>query len=243
MHLLFVDESGKPSDAVFAIGGVAVEGARWHELASGWSRALSAHGWPEDREIKWHGIRTGEVPPALADALFTALAEAPITCFVVVLRTVAAGREHPELVGSDEATYTTGLKFLAERFQRWLSRHDGHGALVLDSRLPDLDNRLRRHYERLRREGTEYVRLERLVDALLLGPSHHSIGLQAADLVVASARAARGRPGDASRWHRQLDPRFARHPDTGEVAGVGLVVWPPDPGRAVERPGKLFPAG
>jgi hypothetical protein len=67
------------------------------------------------------------------------------------------------------------------------------------------------------------VRLERLDDALLLGPSHYSIGLQAADLVVASG------------------PRLARHPDTGETDGVGLVVWPTDPGRVVERPGKLFP--
>jgi hypothetical protein len=240
VHQLFVDESGTPSDNLFAIGGVAVEGMRWHELRTGWADALSTYGWPEDREIKWHGIQTGEVPPDLADALFAAVAAAPITCFVVVLRTAAARKEHPELVSSSETTYTTGLKFLAERFQRWLSRRDGYGALVLDSRLPDLDNRLRRYYERLQREGTEYVRLERLVDALLLGPSHHSIGLQAADLVVACTRAARGRLGDASRWQRQLEHRFARHPDTGEVAGVGLVVWPRDPGPTVERPGKLF---
>jgi hypothetical protein len=241
VHLLFVDESGKPSDRDFAIGGVAIHGTRWHELRSGWSQVLSEHGWPDDREIKWHGIQTGEVPPALADALFAALAAAPVTCFVVVLRTLAARKEFRELVGSDEQTYTTALKFLVERFQRWLSRHDGHGAVVLDSRLPHLDNRLRRYYERLQREGTEYVRLERLVDALLLGPSHHSIGLQTADLVVASTRAARGRLGDASRWHRQLEHRFARHPDTGEVAGVGKVVWPREPGRVIERPGKLFP--
>lgn len=241
VHLLFVDESGRPSDTVFAIGGIAIDGGRWHELRSSWSEVLSTHGWPQEREIKWHGIQTGEVPPGLADALFAALAAAPITCFAVVLRTVAGKKESPELVGSDEATYATALKFLVERFQRWLSRNDSYGAIVLDSRLPELDGRLRRYYERLQREGTEYVRLERLVDALLLGPSHHSIGLQAADLVVASTRAARGRLGDASRWQRELEHRFARHPDTGEVAGVGKVVWPKEPGRVVERPGKLFP--
>jgi hypothetical protein len=27
--------------------------------------------------------------------------------------------------------------------------------------------------------------------------------------------------GDASRWHGQLMPRFATHPATGEVSGVG----------------------
>ena len=29
-----------------------------------------------------------------------------------------------------------------------------------------------------------------------------------------------------NRWHKQLLPRFARHPDTGEVDGVGSKVFP-----------------
>lgn len=241
MHLLFVDESGKPSDSVFAIGGVAVDGDRWHELRDTWRRVLIAHQWPEGREIKWHGIQTGDVPPGLADALFAGLADAPLTCFVVLLRPAAARKEAAELVASEEATYATALKFLAERYQRWLAHTGSYGALVVDSRLEDLDQRLRRFYDQLQRDGTEYLRLDRLVDGLLLGPSHHSIGLQVADLVVGSARAARGRLGDASRWQRQLDHLFARHPGTGEAAGVGRVEWPKDPGRVVERPGKLFP--
>lgn len=240
MHLLFVDESGKPSESVFAMGGVAIDGDRWQALRDTWHETLSRVGWPEGREIKWHGIQTGEVPPALADALFRALAAAPITCFVVVLRPVAGRRVAPELVSTDEMTYSTALKFLIERYERWLSRNNDFGAVVVDSRAEDLDRRLRRFYERIQRDGTEYMKLERLVDSLLLGPSHHSVGLQAADLVVGSARASRRGPGDASRWHRQLHARFARHPDTGEVNGVGLVVWPRDPGRVVEAPGKLF---
>lgn len=240
MQLLFVDESGTPADPVFALGGVAVDGDRWNELRDLWGGALAAHRWPHDREIKWHGVQTGQVPPALADALFAALAAAPITCFVVILRPPAARKEAPELVDSPDTIYATALKFLLERFDRSLARRGEHGSLVIDSRLPDLDERLRRFYERLQREGTEYVRLDRLVDALLLGPSHHSIGLQAADLVVGSARTARGRLGDASRWQSRLEPRFARHPDTGEVRGVGRVEWPRDPGRQVDLPGKLF---
>lgn len=53
-------------------------------------------------------------------------------------------------------------------------------------------------------EGTPYQRLDRIVDALFLGPSHYSVGLQAADLVVASTLAANGgQLADASRWHKQ----------------------------------------
>ena len=90
----------------------------------------------------------------------------------------------------DEDTYATALTFLAERFQRFLADRDSHGIMVIDSRRPEVDDRMRRFFERLQREGTPYQRLDRIVDALFLGPSHYSIGLQAADLVVASTLAA-----------------------------------------------------
>jgi hypothetical protein len=94
--------------------------------------------------------------------------------------------------------------------------------------------------KRLKREGTPYVQLDRIVDSLLLGPSHHSIGLQAADLVVASTLAARRGQGDASRWHKQLLPSFAVHPDTKTVEGVGLVEFPSRAKGAAPPPSKLF---
>ena len=203
--------------------------------------ALEAHRWPLDREAKWHGIRTGEVPPPLADALFAAVAGSDITCFVVVLRPLAGRKSHPELFASDEDTYATALMFLAERFQRFLADRDSHGVMVVDSRRPDVDDRTRRFFERLQREGTPYQRLERIVDALFLGPSHYSIGLQAADLVVASTLASSGgQLGDASRWHKQLRPRFARHPATGQIDGVGFKVFPGRIKGAEEPASKLF---
>jgi hypothetical protein len=231
VHILFLDESGKPSDRTFAVGGVCVAADRWGELRGRWNDALQAHGWPADREAKWHGIRTGEVPPPLADRLFAALADAPVTCFVTVLRPLAGRKRNEAWFASDEDTYATALTFLAERFQRFLSDRDSFGVMVVDSRSPDVDDRTRRFFERLHREGTDYLHLDRIVDALFLGPSHYSVGLQAADLVVASTLAAQdGRLGDASRWHRELLPRFARHPATGEIDGVGLKLYPDRPG-------------
>jgi uncharacterized protein DUF3800 len=243
VHILFLDESGRPGDRTFAVGGVAIAGDRWGELRARWEAALEAHRWPLDREAKWHGIRTGEVPPPLADALFAAVAGADITCFVVVLRPLAGRKSHPELFATDEDTYATALTFLAERFQRFLADRDSHGVMVVDSRRPDVDDRTRRFFERLQREGTPYQRLERIIDALFLGPSHYSIGLQAADLVVASTLAASGgQLGDASRWHKQLRPRFARHPATGHIDGVGFKVFPGRVKGEEEPPSKLFTA-
>ena len=239
MYILFLDESGKPGDRAFAVGGVTVAADRWAELRQLWESALKTHRWPIDRETKWHGIRTGEVPPALADDLFTAVCGAPVVCFVVVLRPLAGRKQHDALFATDEDTYATALTFLAERFQRFLADRDSHGVMVIDSRRPEVDDRMRRFFERLQREGTPYQRLDRIVDALFLGPSHYSIGLQAADLVVASTLAAQGQLGDASRWHKQLLPRFARHPATGEADGVGLKVYPSRLG-GEDPPAKLF---
>jgi hypothetical protein len=241
VHILFLDESGKPSDRTFAVGGIAVAADCWAELRARWEAALTAHRYPLDREAKWHGIRTGDVPPPLADALFEAIGAAPATCFVVVLRPLAGRKLNEGWFATDEDTYATALTFIAERFQRFLADHDSHGIMVVDSRRPEVDDRMRRFFERLQREGTPYQRLDRIVDALFLGPSHYSVGLQAADLVVASTLAAQGQLGDASRWHKQLLARFARHPATGKVDGVGLKVYPGRLG-AEEPAAKLFTA-
>ena len=240
MHLLFLDESGEPDGKSFALGGVAVRADEWQTVRLHWEKALSDQGWPLDKEPKWHGIQTGEVPPALADALFEAIAQAPVTCFVVVLRPIAGRREESEFFKTDEDTYATGLTFVGERFQRFLEDHDSYGVIVLDSRRSEVDDRMRRFFERIQREGTAYRELDRIVDSLLLGPSHRSLGLQVADLVVASTLKAQYAMGDASRWFRQLQPRFARHPGTGKIDGVGLKIYPPPVKGEEEAPSKLF---
>lgn len=242
MHLLFLDESGKPGDRTFALGGVAVRADSWHELQSCWNGALESCEWPLDKEAKWHGIKTGEVPPALADKLFEALGAAPITCFTVLLRPLA-GRQIDGLerfFADDEATYTTALTFIAERFQHFLVGEDSYGAIVLDSRHREVDDRMRRFFDRLQEEGTPFTGLDRLVDSLLLGPSHFSLGLQTADLVVACTLAGRSHLGDASRWHKQLLPKFASHPATGVVEGVGVKEFPPREHGESAPSGKLF---
>ena len=43
MHILFLDESGKPSDRPFAVGGIAVAADCWAELRARWEAALTEH--------------------------------------------------------------------------------------------------------------------------------------------------------------------------------------------------------
>jgi hypothetical protein len=224
MHLLFLDESGRlDQGGVFALGGIAVRDADWPELKELWQSALREAGWPLDREVKWHGIRTGEVPPAVADAVYELLARAPITCYVTLLDPEAGRASFPELF---EDAYATGLMFLAERFHRLLAAEEDVGVIVVDSRFREDDARLRRFLADLTEGGTPYVKFARIVEGLFLAPSHFSIGLQCADLVVAATAAAERGVGQGSGYLRRLEPRFAVHPATGEIAGVGIKRFP-----------------
>ena len=227
MHLLFLDESGQLSERkFFALGGVALRDSDWPALRQMWQETLAEHGWPSDREIKWHGIRKGEVPPVLADAIVATLARAPITCYVTLLDIVLGLEKEPDFFRTDEDTYATGLMFLAERFEHLLEGEDDLGIIVVDSRFREEDTRLRRFFADLQKDGTPYSRLDRIVEGLFLGPSHYSIGLQCADLVVAITAAAERGGGQARGYLRKLLPRFAVHPRTGELEGVGIKRFP-----------------
>ena len=240
VHLLFLDESGQVSERrFFALGGVALSDVDWTLMRDLWQETLSGHGWPAEREVKWHGIRTGEVPPALADAVVTALAHAPLSCYVTLLDVEFGLETAPEFFASDEDTYATGLMFLAERFQHLLGAADDVGMIIVDSRFREEDTRLRRFFADLTKDGTPYSRLDRIVEGLFLGPSHYSIGLQCADLVCSITAAAERGNGQARGYLRELLPRFAVHPATGEVEGVGLKRFPERARRPREET-KLF---
>jgi hypothetical protein len=236
VHLLFLDESGQLSERrFFALGGVALRDRDWHALRDLWLDTLAEHAWPVSREVKWHGIRTGEVPPPLADAIVKALARAPIQCYVALLDIELGTTAAPEFFATDEDTYATGLMFLAERFQLLLEAVDDVGMMVVDSRFREDDARLRRFFADLTKDGSPYSRLDRIIEGLFLGPSHHSIGLQCADLVCAITAAAERGNGQARGYLKTLLPRFVTHPVTGELDGVGLKRFPEKAGRPHRR--------
>lgn len=227
MRLLFVDESGRlDQPGWFGLGGITLEERQWPLLRDLWQETLAAEGWPLDKELKWHGIRTGEVPPHVADAAYRMLSAAPVKIFVVLLDTRRGAVDEPGYFETPEIAYSTALMLLAERFQHLLAREDDYGMIVIDSRFREQDERLRRFFAELTEEGTPYVRFGRIIEGLFLGPSHLSIGLQCADLVVAATTAAERGVGLGRGYFQQLLSRFAVHPATGEASGVGLKRFP-----------------
>jgi Protein of unknown function (DUF3800) len=241
VYLLFLDEAGTPVDREFVLGGVAVDGRRWHELRSRWGTVASAHGRRAEAEVKWVNLnRTGKLANRLADVL----AECGVTAFVVELRTREGRTAAPALFASPDDVYATALMFIAERFQRFLVHRSDYGAIILDHREGTQDERLRRFFRRLADNGTPYTRLERIVDPILLSPSHHTLGIQAADLVVGSSlsisradtpRISPRRAAIAREVHQRLLPCFARHPHTGAVDGVGIKRFPDSSWAAADK--------
>jgi hypothetical protein len=148
-----------------------------------------------------------------------------VTAYVTLLD-LERGREFPEFFETPARTYGTGLTFVTERFHKLLESEAELGVIVGDSRHREEDASLRRYFGALTESGTPYVRLDRIVEGLFLGPSHLSIGLQCADLVVSITAAAERGNRQARGYLRTLLPRFAVHPATGEVEGVGLKRFP-----------------
>ena len=238
VRLLFLDESGRiGQDGLFALGGVAVRAEDWAALRECWLAPLAAHGWDPANEVKWHGIKSGYVPPALADAVVDALSRAPFTAYVTLLD-LERGKDVPGFFDSPEQTYGTALMFVSERFHHLLDAEDDLGLVIADSRHREDDMSLRRYFGALRESGTPFMKLDRIVEGLFLGPSHLSVGLQCADLIVSISAAAERGSGLARGYLKKLLPRFATHPATGELEGVGLKHFP-EPARD-RPPHRLF---
>lgn len=227
MHLLFLDESGTPDEGIFALGGVIVRADDWPEIRSRWDLCMEQCGWPGRDEFKWSGTQRSKAASDAAGQVYNCLAGLPLRCLVTVLYTEVGGPDLKEkFFATPDDVYETAFTFVAERFQRFLVTEDSHGVIVLDSRRYAEDDHMRRFFDRIHSEGTEFAELDRIVDGLMLGPSHYSLGLQLADLIVGPTRASRFKTGDASRFFNLLEPRFLKNPNTGKLNGVGLKVFP-----------------
>lgn len=229
MYLLFLDESGTPEPGeIFALGGVVIRADDWPVIKDRFRNCLTESGWPEDKEFKWSEINLSTSASDAAYPVYDLLAELPIKCLTTILYTNDSDPGfHEKFFRDEETVYGTALTFVAERFQMFLEMEDSYGVVVLDSRRYEEDNLLRRYFDRIHEDGTEFLKLNRIVDGLLLGPSHFSLGIQLADLVVGPTRANQiGSRGVASHCFRTLKPNFMTHPEKGEIEGSGLKVFP-----------------
>jgi hypothetical protein len=125
---------------------------------------------------------------------------------------------------SSDLTY----KVVTERFQYFLQDESSNartefGVIICDHRGSADDNRLRAHHQMLVHSSEFTSEYKNLIESVFLQPSHHSIGIQLAD-IIAGAVWRRFERGD-DRFYKMAEPRFRRSRG-GRIEGYGVIKVP-----------------
>lgn len=133
-------------------------------------------------------------------------------------------------VRAQEDLYQYTYKSVSERFQYFLQdmgRTVGAeqlGLMVADHRGKSQDERLReRHHALIDQAAPMFSTYANYVETLFLTPSHHSVGIQFADM-IAGAISRRFNSND-DRFFSQVEPAFRTSP-RGAIEGFGIVRFP-----------------
>ncbi|MGE3954605.1 MAG: DUF3800 domain-containing protein [Parachlamydiales bacterium] len=247
MQLFFIDESGSipppgsRSHRHFVVGGIVVAESQWHPIAQDLRKLKQIYG--VDGEIKWRyfGQRPGFEDSTnvmrhldrvqrdeLRVQLFRIINDYSSCRILSTVSLIEMAYGLPYIV-SQEDLYWHTYKPLADRFQYYLQdvgREIGakiNGIIICDHRERGQDNRIRRLHSELLDYGSPRTRYRNLIEGLFLAPSHLSIGIQLADLVV-GAIFRMFEHGD-DRWLNLLEPSWRRS-KAGELDGFGLVRFP-----------------
>ncbi|PKU95406.1 DUF3800 domain-containing protein [Bifidobacterium pseudolongum] len=214
MQLLFLDESGtSPSpesvsknpdkNPYFVLGGLIIPEMEWKSLQYTLNSLKDEYGVVG--EIKWRYFfphpSSGKKTPLshltleqineLRLRLFQIVACRPALCVVAaVVDTKRYYETHP---GNDaEDMYHDAFGEVCSRFQYYLQdmsrQHDGrpfYGMVVIDERNHQQNRQLENfHYDLLTSSSPTATKFNNLVEGLFIAASHHSVGVQFADLVA-----------------------------------------------------------
>jgi hypothetical protein len=249
MHLCFLDESGtppKPSAAgkgrYFVIAGVIMHEAQWHGIATDLAALCKRPEYRVTGEIKWRYFfpkctdpdnsvahLSEEVRNEFRRKLFELITARKSVKIVACVTCVDAAYEQ-SYINTEEDLYTYTYKPVTERFQYYLqdvSRVVGDkqlGIVVADHRGRNQDDALRKkHAGLVGASGAFSSKYGNYVETVFLTPSHHSVGIQLADMVAGAI----GRTYNAKDkfWMPLLRSAF-RASATGAIDGFGLVKFP-----------------
>lgn len=148
---------------------------------------------------------------------------------IACVTSVAAGYEQA-YVDDEEDLYGYTYKCVSERFQYFLQdmgRTVGSsqlGIIVADHRGRSQDERLRLlHHDFIDRDAPIFANYANYVETLFLTPSHHSVGIQFADMVAGAI--GRKFNSDDSFYYDLIERSFRRAAN-GRVEGYGIAKFP-----------------
>src|SRR5690606_8706973 len=186
---------------------------------------------PADEELKWKPAKgtflrgaNGELVADLRQSMLDAALKCDIRPAVVVVDQGRVFREKTAAGAGKEI-----VKYLYERIEMCLDDNKDIGVVIADE--PGGGAKAERRWLadtlELTKNGTQYVRAERVVMPIVTAPSDHVPHLQLADLVTAATTAAvAGRKSGLDLVSRLK--ALAHKRKSGETGGAGIVLWPPD---------------
>lgn len=249
MHLCFVDESGHPPKPNrigrrkhFVIAGLILNEDQWSGVAADF-QSLKAK--PEFRvrgEIKWrffgadnndHNNSVGHLSQdrrdSFRDELFSIITKRKSLKIIAGVCHCEMAYRKPFVTCPDDI-YSYTYKTVSERFQYYLqdvSRIVGskqNGIIIADHRSADEDKSLRKFHHGLVDDEAMYVSdYKNYIETVFMTPSHHSVGIQMADMVAGAI--GRAFNTDDKRFADALQSSFRARPN-GDINGYGLVKFP-----------------
>ena len=103
----------------------------------------------------------------------------PAILFAIVVDKVLYQRKY----SSPIPIATFCLDAITSRFHEYLQRVNDEGAIISDRSSRRSDDVLLKAFENMKQQGTQFVRLSRIMDTVFFTPSETAIGIQLADIV------------------------------------------------------------
>lgn len=249
MQILFLDESGTAparnavdKNPYFVLGGLIVPEAQWKSLQSDLKRLKAEYG--VQGEVKWryfipHPLSHKTTPlshleiPQLDELrikLFETVAKyKSFRVIAAVVDTHAYYEKYP--LRDAEDMYHDAFEAICARFQYYLQDMQRattgspyYGMVVIDERNRQQNKQLDDfHYDLLNNHDSHRADYNNLVEGLFIAASHHSVGVQFADL-MAGAVYRKVSKGDSS-FYDIISANIRRSP-SGDVNGYGIVSVP-----------------
>lgn len=109
--------------------------------------------------------------------IFKVITESDLTLFAVTINKKALWAQYTSPVPPHELA----LEFMAERFQWFLERKNDIGMIVHDREPSAISKSLLGLFERCKRDGTSYKKIDSIIDTIFFTPSETSVPLQLTD--------------------------------------------------------------
>lgn len=210
MKLLFLDESGtipppdKIKDKYFVIGGIIIDENDWHDINRNFNAIKQKYGISADSEIKWRYFSPTnkdnlnslkhleqEQKYALRDELYEMIVAYEDIKIIYEISDIK--KDYLAGVKNKDELYWISYINTVYRFKDYLIEANktlnnvSYGIVVIDNRLPMDDKKLRKqhnHIVRILNFLEKWSNSNPLIEEVFISPSHHSMGIQLADIVT-----------------------------------------------------------